>query len=46
MLETEFSIAISRMTGNKWQSKTLFLSILIRVRRLLKAFSIAANPVR
>ena len=26
-LETEFSIAICRHTGNKWQSKTLFLSI-------------------
>ena len=24
-LETEFSIAICRLTGNKWQSKTLFL---------------------
>ena len=26
-LETEFLIAIFRHTGNKWQSKTLFLSI-------------------
>ena len=26
-LETEFSIAIYRHTGDKWQSKTLFLSI-------------------
>ena len=26
-LETEFSIAICRQTGDKWQSKTLFLSI-------------------
>ena len=26
-LETEFSIAICRHTGDKWQSKTLFLSI-------------------
>ena len=26
-LETEFSIAICRHTGNKWQSKTRFLSI-------------------
>ena len=25
--ETEFSIAICRSTGNKWQSKTLFLAI-------------------
>ena len=26
-LETEISIAICRHTGDKWQSKTLFLSI-------------------
>ena len=26
-LETEFSIAICRHTGDKWQSKILFLSI-------------------
>ena len=26
-LETEFSIAICRHTGDKWQPKTLFLSI-------------------
>ena len=26
-LETEFSIVICRPTGDKWQSKTLFLSI-------------------
>ena len=26
-LETEFSIAICRPTGDKWQSKTLFLEI-------------------
>ena len=26
-LETEFSIAICRLTGNKWQSKALFLEI-------------------
>ena len=26
-LETEFSIAICRQIGDKWQSKTLFLSI-------------------
>ena len=26
-LETEFCIAICRHTGDKWQSKTLFLSI-------------------
>ena len=27
LLETEFLIVICRHTGNKWQSKTLFLSI-------------------
>ena len=26
-LETEFLIAICRLTGNKWQSKTLFLAV-------------------
>ena len=26
-LETEFSIAFCRLTGDKWQSKTLFLMI-------------------
>ena len=26
-LETEFSIAICRHNGDKWQSKTLFLSV-------------------
>ena len=36
-VETEFSIAICRSTGDKWQSKTLFLAILIRVRQLLRA---------
>ena len=27
MLETEFLIAICRPSGDKWQSKTLFLAI-------------------
>ena len=27
LLETEFLIEICRLTGNKWQSKTLFLAI-------------------
>ena len=44
-LETEFSIAICCPTGDNWQSQTLFLSILVSVRRLLRAFSIAAYPV-
>ena len=33
LLETWFSIAICRQSGDKWKSKTLFLTILIRVRR-------------
>ena len=44
-LETEFLIAFCRQTGDKWQSKTLFLGTLIRVRQLLRAFMIAAYPV-
>ena len=44
-LETEISIAICRLTGDKWQSKTLFLAILIHVPWLLRAFSIAAYSV-
>ena len=44
-IETMFSIPICRPTGDKWQSKTLFLSILIRVRRLLITFSIAVYQV-
>ena len=45
-LETKLLIAICRPTGDKWQSKTMFISILTRVRRLLRAFSIAAYAVR
>ena len=44
-LETDFLIAICRHTGNKWQSKTLFISIFDRVRRLLITFSIVALPL-
>ena len=44
-IEKVFSIAICRPTGDKWQSKTLFLSIFIRIRRLLITFSIAAYAV-
>ena len=43
-LETEFLIAICRPTGNKWQSKTLFLGNSSDFW-LLRAFSIAAYPV-
>ena len=41
-LETVFLITICRQIGDKWQSKTLFLAILIRVHQLLRAFSITA----
>ena len=44
-LETEFLIAICRQSGDKWQSKTLFLEIYIHVRRLLRVLSIATYPV-
>ena len=44
-LETEFLIAICRHIGDKWQSKTLFLSIFYLVCRLLIAFSIVAYLV-
>ena len=40
-LETEFSIAICRLNGDKWQLKTLFLAILDPRLSLLRAFSIA-----
>ena len=31
-IETEFLIAICRLTGDKWQSKTLFLAVFDSVR--------------
>ena len=40
-----FTIEICRPTGDRWQSKTRFLAILIRDSRLLRAFSIAAYQV-
>ena len=40
-----FSIAICRPTGDKWQSKTLFLANFEPQRRLLVTFSIADYPV-
>ena len=39
-LETVFSIVTCRLRGDKWKSKTLFLSILILI-----TFSIATYPV-
>ena len=44
-IETVFLIAICRPTGDKWQPKTLFLSIFDSVSRLLIKFMIAAYPV-
>ena len=36
-LEIEFSIAICRPTGDKWQSKTLFLSIFCQRPSIVKS---------
>ena len=44
-LETEFSIAICRHTGDKWQSKTLFLSIFDPCSSIVDSVSIATYPV-
>ena len=35
-LETEFSIAICRLIGDKWQSKTLFLAVFDRRSTIVK----------
>ena len=44
-LETVFLIAICRQLGNKWQSKTLFLTNFdLRLSMVLK-FSIATYPL-
>ena len=45
-LETEFLIAICRLTGDKWQLKTLFLVIFDQCSLVLRTFSIAAYLVR
>ena len=37
-IETEFSIAIFRPTGDKWQSKTLFLAIFDPRSSIVKSF--------
>ena len=42
MLETVLSIAICRQSGDKWQSKTLFLTILDLRSSTVITFSIAA----
>ena len=44
-LETEFLIVICRQSGNKLQSKTLFLTILDLCSSILLTFSIAAYAV-
>ena len=44
-LESMFSIAICRHTGDKWQSKTLFLTIFDLRSSIVLMFSIAAHPV-
>ena len=44
-LETMFSIAICRQSDDKWQSKTLFLSIFDLRSSMVLTFSIAAYPV-
>ena len=43
-IETVFTIAICRQSGDKWQSKALFLTILICVRRLYLRFRLP--PIR
>ena len=42
-LQTEFSIAISRLTGHQWHSKTLFLSIFDPCASIVK--SILDSPL-
>ena len=38
LLETEFLIAICRQTGDKWQSKALFLALFDRCSLIVKSF--------
>ena len=44
-IETVFLIAICRQSGDKWQSKTLFLSNFDLGSLIVIAFLIAANPI-
>ena len=44
-IETVFSIAIRRQCGDKWQSKTLFITIFDLHSSIVLVFSIAAYPV-
>ena len=43
--ETVFLIAICRQSGDKWQSKTLFLTISDLLSSIVFRFSIAAYPL-
>ena len=43
-LETVFLFAICRQSGDKWQSKTLFLTIFYLHSSILLTFSIVAYP--
>ena len=45
MLETMFLIAICRQTGDKWQSKTMFLTIFDLCSLIVLKFLIAAYPM-
>ena len=44
-IETVFSIAICRQSGDEWQSKTLFLTIFDLHSSIVLTFSIAAFKV-
>ena len=44
-IETVFSIVICRQCGDKWQSKTLFITICDLRSSIVLTFSIAAYPV-
>ena len=44
-IETVFTIAICRQCGDKWQSKTLYLTIFDLHSSIVLAFLIAAYPV-
>ena len=44
-LETVLSIAICRQLGDKWQLKTLFLTIFDLGSSIVRMFSIAAYPM-
>ena len=44
-IETVFSIVICRQSGDKWQSKTLFVASFDLRLSIVLTFSIAAYPV-